>query len=46
MNDANGWDWIWIVPMMLLWLVVLGGVVDAAVGLAIGHAHRPPAPPQ
>ncbi|HEU5212769.1 MAG TPA: hypothetical protein VFU10_08370 [Gaiellaceae bacterium] len=45
MNDWNGWDWFWMVPMMLLWIVVLGGVVYAAVRLALQHSERPPIPP-
>jgi len=45
MNDSNGWDWLWMVPLMLLWIAVLGGVVYAAVRLAIQHSRRPPAPP-
>jgi hypothetical protein len=45
MNDWNGWDWFWMVPMMLLWIAVLGGVVYAAVRLAIKHGQHPPAPP-
>ena len=45
MNDATGWDWFWMVPMMLLWIVVLGGVVYAAVRLALQHSERPPTPP-
>jgi len=43
MNDWNGWDWFWMVPMMLLWIAVFGGVVYAAVRLALKHQHRPPA---
>jgi hypothetical protein len=44
MNDVNGWDWFWMIPMMLLWIVVLGGVVYAAIRLAVDHSNRPPAP--
>jgi hypothetical protein len=39
MND--GWYWLWMVPMLLLWLAVLGGVVYAAVRLALQHAQKP-----
>jgi hypothetical protein len=45
MNTWNGWDWFWVVPMMLLWLVVLGGVVYAAVRLALQHSQKPPVQP-
>ena len=43
-HDMYGWGWGWMVPMMLLWIVVLGGVVYAAVRLALQHSHkqRPP----
>jgi hypothetical protein len=40
MND--GWDWLWAIPMMLLWIAVLGGVVYTAVRLALQHAQKPP----
>jgi hypothetical protein len=43
MNDWNGWDWFWMVPLMLLWLVVLGGIVYAAVRLALQHERDTPA---
>ena len=42
MHDNNGWDWFWMIPMMLLWIVVLGGVVYAAVRLALQHQHKAP----
>ena len=42
-NDGS--DWFWMVPMMLLWIVVVGGVVYAAVRLALQHSHKPPTPP-
>lgn len=38
----DGWAWFWMVPMMLLWLVVLGGVIYGAVRLALRHGQRPP----
>jgi hypothetical protein len=34
----DGWDWAWMAPMMLFWIVVLGVVVYVAVRLAT----RPP----
>lgn len=37
----DGWDWLWMVPMMLLWVVVLGAVVYGAVRLAIKHGEPP-----
>ena len=46
MQGNSGWNWYWMVPMMLLWIVVLGGVVYAAVRLARQHSHnQPPQPP-
>jgi hypothetical protein len=42
-NGWDGWDWFWMVPMMLLWIAVFGGVVYAAVRLALKHNHQPPA---
>ena len=41
----DGWNWFWMIPMMLLWIVVVGGVVYAAVRLELQHSHKPPAPP-
>ena len=46
MHDNSGWDWFWMVPMMLLWVVVLGGVVYAAVRLALSHNQQPKPPVQ
>jgi hypothetical protein len=31
---SDGWAWFWMIPMMLLWVLVLGVVVYAAVRLA------------
>ncbi len=45
MNGGYGWDWLWMIPMMLLWIAVLGGVVYAAVRLALQHSQKPPTPP-
>jgi len=39
---SNGWSWFWMVPMMLLWIIVLGGVVYAAVRLANQHSSKSP----
>jgi hypothetical protein len=38
----SGWDWFWMTLMMLVWIAVLGGVVYAAVRLALDHHRRPP----
>jgi hypothetical protein len=41
---SDGADWFWMIPMMLLWIVVVGGVAYAAVRLAIQHSRpKPPA---
>jgi len=40
MYGDGGWNWFWMVPMMLLWIVVLGGVVYGAVRLALQHSHQ------
>ena len=34
----DGWDWLWMTFMMGFWIVLIGGVVYAAVRLA----QRPP----
>lgn len=39
---GSGGDWLWMTLLMLVWLVVLGGLVYAAVRLALQHEHRPP----
>ena len=41
-NWNSGWDWLWMILMVLLWGVVLGGVVYAAVRLALQHQQKPP----
>jgi hypothetical protein len=43
-HNMNGANWFWIVPTMLLLIVVIGGVVYAAVRLALQHSHdqKPP----
>jgi hypothetical protein len=35
MDNWNSWDWFWMAPMMLLWIIILGAVVYAAVRLAV-----------
>ena len=37
-NWMNSWNWFWMSFMMIGWIVVLGGIVYAAVRLA----QRPP----
>ena len=39
-HDMYGWGWGWMVPMMLLWIVVLGGVIYGAVRLALQHSQQ------
>jgi flagellar biogenesis protein FliO len=43
-HNMNGSNWFWMVPTMLLLIAVLGGVVYAAVRLALQHSHdqKPP----
>lgn len=36
----DGWAWFWMVPMMLLWVLVLGAVVYGAVRLANHDSHQ------
>lgn len=42
-NWNSSWDWLWITLMMVFWVIVLGGVVYAAVRMAIRHdrPHEP-----
>ncbi len=40
-EGTGGWLWLWMVPMMLVWVAVLGGVVYGAVRVAVQHARRP-----
>jgi hypothetical protein len=35
------WSWFWMFPMMLLWLIVLGAVIYAAVRLANRDSTSP-----
>jgi hypothetical protein len=41
-NWNSGWDWLWMTTMMVFWVVVLGGIVYAAVRLALQHQQKPP----
>lgn len=39
----DGWDWFWMAPMTLLWIVALGIVIYGAVRIAVHHergGHR------
>ncbi len=36
----DGWDWYWMVPMMLFWIVVLAVAIYAAVRLALHHERH------
>lgn len=38
----DGWDRFWMVPVMLLWIAVLGGVIYGAVRLALEHGREKP----
>ena len=40
MHWNNGWDWYWMVPMMLGLILLLGAVVYTAVRLGNRDAHR------
>lgn len=42
----SGWDWLWMTLTMLVGLVVLGGVVYAAVRLALQNQHQQKPPLQ
>ena len=42
MHGYDGWDWFWMVPMMLLWVAVLGGVVYGAIRLGLKHGQQQP----
>jgi hypothetical protein len=40
MDWNDGWAWFWMVPMMLLWILVLGAVIYAAVKLATRDSRQ------
>jgi hypothetical protein len=42
----DGWDWAWMLPMMLLWLMVLAAIIYAAVRLANRDSAPPSRPPR
>lgn len=41
-NWGSTWDWLWMTVMVFVWVVVLGGVVYAAVRLVLKHEQKPP----
>jgi hypothetical protein len=40
MYGHDSWDWVWMTPVALTWIVVLGVVVYAAVRLANRDSPR------
>ena len=42
MYPHDGWDWFWMLPMMLIGIVLLGAVVYTAVRLANRDSHPQP----
>ena len=36
----DGWDWLWMLPMMIVWIVVLAAVVYLAVKFALRGEHH------
>lgn len=45
-NWGSAWDWLWMTFMVVLWLVVIGAIVYAAVRLAVQHEHQQKPPLQ
>jgi heme/copper-type cytochrome/quinol oxidase subunit 2 len=43
-NWGSPLDWLWMTLMMLLWIIVVGAVVYAAVRLATQPDHQPKPP--
>ena len=41
-HHMDGWGWLWAIPMMVLWIAVIGGVVYAVMRLALQHERKPP----
>lgn len=39
-HHFDGAGWFWMLPMMLIWVVVLGAVIYIAVRLANDRSHR------
>jgi hypothetical protein len=40
MDWNDSWAWFWMVPMMLLWILVLGAVISTAVRLATRDSRQ------
>jgi hypothetical protein len=40
MDWNESWAWLWMVPMMLLWILALGAVIYAAVRLATRESRQ------
>jgi hypothetical protein len=40
MDWNDSWAWFWMVPMMLLWILVLGAVIYTAVRLATRDSRQ------
>jgi len=40
MDWHGNWAWLWMVPMMFTWIILLGVVVYAAVRLANRDSHQ------
>ena len=41
-HHVDGWAWLWMLPVMLLWIAVFGVVVYGAVRLVFGYSQQPP----
>jgi hypothetical protein len=41
MMDWNGgWEWFWMIPMMLVWVILIGIVIYAAARVANRNSHQ------
>jgi flagellar biogenesis protein FliO len=36
--STDGWDWAWMVPLMLFWIALLAGAIYGAVRLAASRS--------
>jgi hypothetical protein len=36
--SMDGWDWAWMVALMLFWITLLAGAIYAAVRLGMTHS--------
>ena len=41
-HHMDGYDWLWMIPMMLVWIALLGGAIYIAVRLANEHSRAKP----